>query len=100
MVNGKLLIDTESGDEITQEEIKRIEKAMEDAENNYGYHLKSIKHRYFFVDKFYTIDFKKISKNPIQKSKYFNLAEMFNYDKIPETEMIAKKLDGKTWEEF
>ncbi len=45
-------------------------------------------------------DFKKASKNPIQKSKYFNLAEMFKSKTLPKTDEIASILDGKTWEEF
>jgi len=52
------------------------------------------------VDQFYKIDFKKVSKNPIQKSKYFNLADMFGYGTMPNTEEIAKDLDGHIWEEF
>ena len=45
------------------------------------------------ADKFFA------SKNPIQKSKYFNLAEMFKSKTLPETEEIASILDGKTWED-
>ena len=48
----------------------------------------------------YEIDFRKTSKNPIQKSKFFNLAEMLKCKKLPETSQIAKELDGRTWEEF
>ena len=36
----------------------------------------------------------------IQKSKYFNLAEMFKSKTLPKTDEIASILDGKTWEEF
>lgn len=46
-------------------------------------------HRYFMVEKFYPIDFRKSSKNPIQKSKFFNLADMFGYKTMPDTEKIA-----------
>ena len=52
------------------------------------------------VEKFYPIDFRKNSKNPIQKSKFFNLAEMLKYKTMPDTEKIASDLDGKTWEEL
>lgn len=42
----------------------------------------------------------KNSKNPIQKSKFFNLADMFGYQTMPDTEKIADDLNGRTWEEF
>ena len=62
--------------------------------------MKTVKHRYFIVEHFYPTDFKKASKNPIQKCKYFNLAEMFKSKTLPKTDEISSILDGKTWEEF
>ena len=59
-----------------------------------------ISHRYFIVEKFYPMDFRKSSKNPIQKSKFFNLADMFGYKTMPNTDVIANDLNGRTWEEF
>mgnify|MGYP000376761060 FL=1 len=56
--------------------------------------------RYFIVEKFYPMDFRKSSKNPIQKSKFFNLADMFGYKTMPNTDVIANDLNGRTWEEF
>lgn len=90
---------TESGESATPDDIKRIEEAIRRA-TDYGYNLRTISHRYFMVEKFYPIDFRKSSKNPIQKSKFFNLAEMFGYKTMPDTETISKDLDGRTWEEF
>ena len=66
----------------------------------YGYNLQTISHRYFIVEKFYPMDFRKSSKNPIQKSKFFNLADMFGYKTMPNTDVIANDLNGWTWEEF
>lgn len=100
MINGELSYVSESGEPATTEEIKKIKEAIIHAELEYGYNLKSIKHRYFIVDRFYHTNFKKSSKNPIQKSKYFNLAEMFKTKSLPKTEEIASALDGKTWEEY
>ena len=79
---------------------EKIKKAMMQAEADHGYNLKIVKDRYCIVDQFYEIDFRKTSKNPIQKSKFFNLAEMLKCKKLPETSQIAKELDGRTWEEF
>ena len=89
----------ESGAEPTADEIERINEAIRRADH-YGYNLQTISHRYFIVEKFYPMDFRKSSKNPIQKSKYFNLAEMFKSKTLPKTDEIASILDGKTWEEF
>ena len=90
----------ESGEAATKEEIEKIKEAIVHAESEYGYNLKTVKHRYFIVEHFYPTDFKKASKNPIQKSKYFNLPEMFKSKTLPKTDEIASILDGKTWEEF
>lgn len=98
-VDGEMKYRTETGEVATSEEIERIEEAIQRAKD-YGYNLRTICHRYFIVEKFYPIDFRKNSKNPIQKSKFFNLADMFGYKIIPDTEQIASDLDGRTWEEF
>lgn len=97
--NGKMKFFAENGAICTPEEIARIEEAIRRAES-YGYDLRHTKQRYFMVEKFYQIDFRKSSKNPIQKSKLFNLAEMFGYQTMPDTETIANALNGRTWEEF
>lgn len=99
VVNGELEYSVEKGSGLTADEVERIREAIYRAET-YGYHLRTILHRYFLVDRFYPIDFRKSSKNPIQKSKLFHLAEMFGYDKMPDISVIAKDLDGRTWEEF
>ena len=89
----------ESGAEPTADEIERINEAIRRADH-YGYNLQTISHRYFIVEKFYPMDFRKSSKNPIQKSKFFNLADMFGYKTMPNTDVIANDLNGRTWEEF
>lgn len=100
MVDGEVSYVNESGEPATKEEIEKIKDAIIHAESDHGYNLKTIKHRYFIVERFYKTDFKKSSKNPIQKSKFFNLSEMLNCKVLPETSQIAMELDGKTWEEF
>ena len=98
-VDGDMEYKSENGDPVTQDEIDRINEAIYRAKN-YGYNLRTVCHRYFMVEKFYPIDFRKSSKNPIQKSKFFNLADMFGYKTMPDTEKIAEDLNGRTWEEF
>ena len=99
MKDGKLNIAIENGKPLTEEEQSAIEYAINHSEE-YGYNLKTVTHRYFLVDKFYSTDFKKASKNPIQKSKLFRLTDILGSEKLPETELIAKILQGKTWEEY
>lgn len=98
-VNGIMTYKVEKGSDPTQDEIERINEAIHRADG-YGYNLHTVSHRYFIVEKFYPIDFRKSSKNPIQKSKFFNLAEMFHYKTMPDTAKIASDLDGRSWDEF
>lgn len=98
-VNGEMTYNSENGEDPTTEDQERIKEAIRRGDYH-GYNLHTIPHRYFIVDKFYPIDFRKTSKNPIQRSKFFNLAEMFGYKTMPETEKIACDLDGRAWEEF
>lgn len=97
--DGEMIYRSELGEAPTQDEIERINEAICRADS-YGYNLHTISHRYFIVERFYPIDFRKSSKNPIQKSKFFNLADMFGYKAMPTTEQIATDLNGRTWEEF
>ncbi len=98
-LDGKMEYQTESGEAATQDEIDRIDEAIYRAED-YGYNLRTVSHRYFMVEQFYPINFRKSSKHPIQKSKFFNLSDMFGYNTMPDTKKIADDLDGRTWEEF
>lgn len=98
-LKSEMVISEKYGDKVTEAEICNIKEAINRSEK-YGYDLKNYSHNFFLVDKFYRLDFKKASKNPIQKSKYFNLGKMLGDDALKNTEYIIKALDGKTWEEF
>ena len=91
LVNGEVSYINESGEAATKEEIEKIKEAIVHAESEYGYNLKTVKHRYFIVEHFYPTDFKKASKNPIQKSKYFNLAQMFKSKTLPKTDEMQQE---------
>ncbi len=90
---------TITGDIATKEDIFRIKEAMKRSER-YGYNIGDRLHNYFIVERFVEMDFRKKSKNPIQKSKFFNLSEMLNTDVLPSVEDIAEKLNNRSWEEF
>ena len=94
--DGEIEYEAELG-EITNERKDTIVKAMEDA-LSYGYDLKNYNHKYFFVDKFYETDFRKVSKGGSMGSKIFDLTEILKSDNLPEVDQIAEILKDKTWE--
>lgn len=99
--NGELSAKAILGEDPTATEFANIKDAIKrSAAYGYDYDLNNYPHNYFIVEKFYELDFRKASKYPIQKSKYFNLAEMLKDDKLDSIENIVKALDGKTWEDF
>lgn len=98
--NGQLICIPENNATVSSEEKDRIKEAIDRAIKNHGYDLDTVKHRFFLVDQFYPTDFRKTSKNAIQKSKFFNLSQMLGQKTLPDTATIAKLLDGKAWEDF
>ncbi len=87
--------DKEDGD-VTDERKEQICLAIEDG-INYGYDLSSIKHRYFFVEKFYETDFKKNTSRAPMGSRIFDLTAILEKEKLPSTQEIAELLKNKTW---
>lgn len=87
--------ETEFG-ELTEERKQKILIAIEDAKK-YGYRIEECKHRYFFVDKFYETDFKKITPRAPMGSRIFNLTEILGIKDLPTEEEIAKRLREKSW---
>jgi len=83
----------ESG-KLTDERKQQIDRAIEDGKN-YGYDLVST--RYFFVDKFYQTDFKKITPRAPMGSRVFDLTQILETDKLPGINEIAELLNSKTW---
>lgn len=85
----------EFGD-LTDERKETITKAMADGDSH-GYDLRSIEHRYFFVDKFYETDFKKITPRAPMGTRIFDLTQVLGTEDIPETEELARRLTEETW---
>lgn len=73
---------------------EQIDKAITDGKN-YGYVL--TKERYFFVEKFYETDFRKISPGGSMGSRNFDLCQVLEIEKLPDTEKIAELLKHKSW---
>mgnify|MGYP003296969145 CR=1 FL=1 len=82
--------------ELTDEYRHKINLAIEDG-YTHNYDLLSKKHRYFFVEKFYETDFKKITPKGAMGTRIFDLSQILNTDTLPETEKIAELLKDKSW---
>ncbi len=82
--------------ELTEERKAVIEKAMADGDSR-GYNLRTIVHRYFFVEEFYETDFKKISPRPPMGTRIFDLTQILGTDDIPDTKKIAELLRNEIW---
>lgn len=85
----------EFGD-LTDERKETISKAMADGDSH-GYDLRSIEHRYFFVDKFYETDFKKITPRAPMGTRIFDLTQVLGTEDIPDTEDLDLRLTEETW---
>ena len=82
--------------ELTEERKDQILRAITDGDG-YGYDLRSIKHRYFFVEKFHETDFKKITPRAPMGSRVFDLTQILETEQLPSTQAIAELLKTKTW---
>lgn len=85
--------ETELG-ELTDFRKEQIDKAIVDGKN-YGYALTN--ERYFFVEKFYETNFRKTSPGGSMGSRNFDLCQILEMEKLPDTEKIAELLKNKTW---
>jgi len=83
----------ELGD-LTDERKQQINRAIEDGKN-YGYVLDAT--RYFFVNKFYETDFKKITPRAPMGSRVFDLTQILETEQLPRSQEIAELLNAKTW---
>ncbi|WP_336016918.1 hypothetical protein [Fusobacterium polymorphum] len=83
--------------ELTDERKEAILKTMEEAELLYGYNLKTIKHRYFFVEKFYETDFKKITPKAPMGTRIFDLTQVLDTNDVSDIKELAQKLKEQTW---
>ena len=50
------------------------------------------------IEKFYEMDFKKITPRPPMGARVFDLQQILGRNEMPEVSQIAKMLSEKTWE--
>ena len=65
--------------------------------DSHGYDLRTIEHRYFFVEKFYETDFKKVTPRAPMGTRIFDLTQVLETDNIPDTEELAQRLMNENW---
>ncbi len=95
-MNENLIIYSTTNGEPTEEMKSNIIQAIKTAMKVRNWNISRF-HKFYCVDQFFPIDFRKSSKYPLQGTKYFNFLERFP-NGILSTSDLAKFLDGKTWE--
>ena len=85
----------EFGD-LTEDRKETIRLAMADGDSH-GYDLRTVEHRYFFVEKFYETDFKKVTPRAPMGSRIFDLTQVIGTDQLPDTEQLAEALKKESW---
>ena len=96
-------VETEAGvkynaefEKLTEERKAVIAAAMTDGDSH-GYDLRTVEHRYFFVEKFYETDFKKIIPRAPMGSRVFDLTQLLETENLLETKDLAEELKTRTW---
>ena len=93
--NGKLQIKNYTAHPKPQQE-QNIINVIAAAKRNNNWDIATA-HNFFCVEKFYETDFRKITKYPLQGTKFFNLKTELNLTTLPDTEKIAELLRNITW---
>jgi len=86
----------ESTKEPTEQQKQNIIEVIAEAKKNNNWDI-GTGHKFFCVEKFYETDYKKIAPYPLRGTKFFNLKERLNLNKLPKTEEIAEKLREIEW---
>lgn len=90
-----IIFNSEFG-KLTEERKQIILDAIADGVS-YGYNLRTVEHRYFFVEKFYETDFKKITPRAPMGTRIFDLSQILGTDNIPVVSELAELLKNKNW---
>lgn len=93
--NGQLNV-KKSLSQPTPQQISNISQVIPAAMNNNTWDI-SAGHNFFCVDAFHQTDFKKITKYPLQGTKFFKLKTVLGLQVLPSTAQIATLLGSKTW---
>lgn len=81
---------------MTDERKSIIAEAMAD-DDLHGYDLRTTEHRYFFVEKFYETDYKKVTPRAPMGTRIFDLTQVLGTEDIPDIEELAQRLMSESW---
>jgi hypothetical protein len=84
------------GETVSQEQRERIEKAIHNAREQYGYDI-ATDHKFFLVDEFHGMDFRKVSSGGLMAQRYFDLSNILETSPLPAIQEIANALRERTW---
>lgn len=90
-------VESKQGEPATEQEKEQILGIMDEAYVENGWNVFN-DHQFFIVDEFIPTDFKKITKYPIQRTKFFDLGSELGLEELPSCVEIAELLKEKTWE--
>lgn len=93
--NNNIII-KESTKKVTEEQENNIKEVIVAAKSNNNWDI-SEGHNFFCVDKFYETNYRKATKFPLQGTKFFDLRDILQIDKLPNVENIALQLNNKVW---
>lgn len=82
--------------ELNEERKQKIMDSIIDGDSH-GYDLRTIEHRYFFVEQFYETDFKKITPRAPMGTRIFDLTQILDDENIPEVQKLSELLKDKSW---
>lgn len=82
--------------ELTDERKSIIAEAMADGDLH-GYDLRTTEHRYFFVEKFYETDYKKVTPRAPMGTRIFDLTQVLGTEDIHDIEELAQRLMSESW---
>jgi hypothetical protein len=93
---GKQLQIIDSISPVTTKLQNNIKAIIEAAKLNNNWDI-SKGHKFFCVERFYKTDFRKATKYPIQRTKFFDLREVLKVKSLPSLEVIAEQLRQFEW---
>ena len=89
-------LDTKGTSDVTDFQKQRIKGVIAAAMANNKWNI-SHGHKFFCVKQFCETDFRKVSKGPLLRSKYFDLLKVLGVKELPDVQKIAEMLKNKEW---
>ncbi len=97
-VGEKLQYDLIYGEDILEEDIKKIEKCIYKSYDLFNVDISNQRHKYFIVENFYDTDYRKTSPGGLMEHKYFDLCKELKIKELPTIKEIASNLRNIEWE--